>query len=222
MSVLGDERVKALGVDFGGARYKTVGHPLDVGRKLRGFPGSSAVLADPSTTDGGGATTHDRNGGKMKRILAGFAAAGLLALVLVPPCAQAQTAAGSAVRDEGPFSYDATKEATINGTVSGVITKPMAGMLWGAHLMVKTSSGTVDASLGRLAIEDKDANVFSAGQHVEVIGVMKTFNDKQVFLTRTVKVGDQVYTIRNENGFPVRDTSHGSDGQQAAQKGVRP
>jgi hypothetical protein len=157
----------------------------------------------------------------MKRIFMGLGAAGLLALVLFAPTVQAQ-AATNTVKSEGPFSYDATKETTIKGTVSSVITKPTAGMLWGAHLMVETSTGTVDASLGRLAIKGKDSSVFSAGQQVEVTGVMKTLNEKEVFLTRTVKVGDQVYTIRNQNGFPVRDTSHDRDSQQAAQKGVQP
>ena len=157
----------------------------------------------------------------MKRIFTSFGAVGLLALMLCAPTVRAQAAASSA-RPKGPFSYGAKKETTINGTVSSVITKPTAGMLWGAHLMVATSTGTVDASLGRLEIKGKDSTVFSAGQQVEVTGVMKTLNEKEVFLTRTVKVGNQVYTIRNEKGFPVRDTSHDRDSEQAAQKGVQP
>ena len=47
---------------------------------------------------------------------------------------------------------------------------------------------------------------------------MKTLRDKQVSVTRTVKVGGQIYTIRNQTGSGVAaDWKRAS--QKAAQKG---
>ena len=37
--------------------------------------------------------------------------------------------------------------------------------------------------------------------------MMRTLKDRQVFVTRTVKVGQQVYVIRNEHGIAVSPQS---------------
>jgi len=47
--------------------------------------------------------------------------------------------------------------------------------------------------------------------------VMKTIGNQKVFLARTVKVGDQVYTIRNEHGVPIPPQARASG--DAARKG---
>jgi hypothetical protein len=157
----------------------------------------------------------------MRRFFLGLGAAALLVPISLVPSSQAQSTVGTA-RPERPFNYDATKETTLAGKISAVITRPTPGMLWGSHLMIETSDGPVDASLGTLAMRGKNAATFAAGDKVEVTGVMKTFNDKQVFLARTVKVGGEVYTFRNENGFPVREAAHNRESQPTAQKEVRP
>jgi hypothetical protein len=135
----------------------------------------------------------------MKRLFVGFIALSLLCFVSSPPPTQAQTS-------EGPTSalgYDISKEITLSGTVSSVLMKHSPGMIMGSHLLLATISGPVDASLGMFGLRGKGALSVAAGQQVEVTGVMKTIKDKQVLLTRTVKVGGQVYTIRNEHGVPV-------------------
>jgi hypothetical protein len=157
----------------------------------------------------------------MKQVIIGLWAFCLLALVSPALSAQAQTAATTAPH-AGPFHYDSSLETTINGKVSSVITKPTQGMLMGSHLLVETSSSTVDASLGSLALRGKDAPAFAAGQQVALTGIMKTLKDKEVFLARTVKVGEQVYTFRNEHGFPVREESGSHEAVQPAQKAVQP
>jgi hypothetical protein len=48
---------------------------------------------------------------------------------------------------------------------------------------------------------------------------MKTIMDKQVFLVRTVKVSGEVYTIRNEHGFPVSPQARQRLSGKTAQKG---
>jgi hypothetical protein len=138
----------------------------------------------------------------MKRLFAGLCALALLSLISLLPPVQAQTSAVG-TRTAGPFSYDVTQEVTLNGTVSSVLTKPSPGMIMGSHLLLATPSGPVDASLGMFGLRGKGAVSVAAGQQIEVTGVMKTLKNKQVFLVRTVKAGGQVYTIRNEHGFPV-------------------
>jgi len=66
-----------------------------------------------------------------------------------------------------------------------------------------TPAGPVDASLEGSA-PGNGALSAAAGRQVEAIGVIRTIKDKPVFLARTVKVGGEVYTIRNEHGFSCR------------------
>lgn len=144
----------------------------------------------------------------MKQLFAVVCALALLSLISPPEARAVET------RHAGPFSYDVSKEVTLNGTVSSVLTKPSKGMIMGSHLLLSTASGPVDASLGRFALSGKGAVSVAAGQQIEVTGVMKTIKDKQVFLTRTVKVGSKVYTIRNEHGVAMSPQS-----RERAQRG---
>ncbi len=137
----------------------------------------------------------------MQRLFAGLCLLALLSLILSVPSSQAQTTAEN--KAAGPFSYDVTQEVTLNGTVSSVLTEPSRGMIMGSHLLLATPSGPVDASLGMYGLRGKGAVAVAVGQRVEVTGVMKTIHEKQVFLARTVRAGGQVYTIRNQRGFPI-------------------
>ncbi len=137
----------------------------------------------------------------MKRLFAGLCVLVLLSLLSLLPPFQAQAMAET--RTAGPLSYDVSQEVTLQGKVSSVLTKSAPGMIWGAHLLFATSSGPVDASLGRFALLGKGALSVAAGQQVEVTGVMKTIRDKQIFLARIVKAEGKVYTIRTEHGVPV-------------------
>jgi hypothetical protein len=120
--------------------------------------------------------------------------------VAAPVFAQAPAVAARPVPHQGPFSYDTTKEVTLSGTVSSVLKKPDPGMIMGSHLLLQTSTGNVDASLGRFTFVGKDAITVEAGQQVQMTGVMKNVNDKQFFLVRTLQVGGHTYNIRNEHG----------------------
>lgn len=112
--------------------------------------------------------------------------------------------------------YDITKEVTLSGTVSTVLEKAAPGMAWGSHLVIDTTSGKVDASLGRWGLAGKDALHVTPGQQVEVIGIMKTISDKTFFMVRTVKVNGKVYTIRNQHGAEISPQTR----KLAAEKGV--
>jgi hypothetical protein len=156
-------------------------------------------------------------GTMMKRLFAGLCALVLLSISLGAPV-QAQTAAAG-TRTAGPFSYDVSHEVTLLGTVSSVLTRPSPGMIMGSHLLLATPSGPVDASLAHFRLQGKGALSVAAGQQIEVTGVMKTIMERQVFLVRTVKVGSEVYTIRNEHGFPVSPQARERANGTTAQKG---
>jgi hypothetical protein len=136
---------------------------------------------------------------KPARMIAGLLTGLLVAVVAVPLGAQAAP-------ESHPY-YDITQEVTLNATVSSVLARPEPGMIIGSHLLLATPAGAVDASLGRFGLEGKGALSISAGEQVEVTGVMKTLRDKQVFVVRTVKVRGQVYTMRNEHGIQVSPQS---------------
>ncbi len=148
---------------------------------------------------------------KSAPIFAGLLAGLLFAIAAVP--------LGAQPAPETHKFYDITKEVTLKGAVSSVVTKASTGTMMGSHLMLVTASGPVDASLGRFGLQGKGALSVVAGEEVEVTGVMKTVRDKQIFVARTVKVGGRVYTVRNEHGIPVSPQSRERASQKTAQKG---
>jgi hypothetical protein len=154
----------------------------------------------------------------MKRPFAGLWALTLAALVLLAIPLHAQTAARTADSPR-PFSYNISDEVTLKGTVSSVLTKPSKGMIMGSHLLLQTSSGTVDASLGMFGLRGKGAVQAKAGDQIEITGIMKTIKGQQVFLSRTVKAGNQLYTVRNEHGFPVSPQARERATHKPATKG---
>lgn len=115
--------------------------------------------------------------------------------------------------------YDIRSEVTLTGVVLSVLRVPSQGMIAGSHILLATSSGTVDASLGRWGMEGDGALSVAPGQVIEVTGIMKTLPDKPVFVVRTAKVGDQTYQIRNEFGIPVSPQARERALQNGVQKG---
>jgi hypothetical protein len=137
-------------------------------------------------------------------LIAGLLSGLLVAILAVPLGAQP-------VPKAQPY-YDIAKEVTLNGTVSSVVSKPNVG----AHLVLATSSGAIDADLGRWGLMGKGSLHVAAGTRVAVTGEMKTYKDKQVFVARIVKVGSTVYTMRNEHGIPVSPQTRARAGQKPA------
>jgi hypothetical protein len=107
--------------------------------------------------------------------------------------------------------YDMSQEVRVSGTVSVVEKTPARGTeaMIGSHLIVETSAGKVDASLGRYALKGKSPLSLSSGQQVQMLGVMKTIKDQQVFVARVIQVNGHQYTIRNEHGFAYAAIAHG-------------
>jgi len=142
---------------------------------------------------------------KLHGIIAGPLIGVLLAMFAIPLSAQ----------PGDPHAYEIGKEVTLSGTISAVVTKTVPGMLMGGHLLLTTASGQVDASLGRWALQGKRPLSVFAGQQVDVTGIMEKIKGKEVFITRTVKSGGNVYTLRNQHGIEISPQTR----ERAAQRG---
>ncbi len=121
-------------------------------------------------------------------------------VILISSTSALQAQATTSARSATPFSYDIAEEVTVAGTVSSVLINAAPGMIVGSHLLLAASSGPMDASLGRFGLRGYGAVSVAAGQQIEATGVLKTIKDKPVLLVRIVKVGSEVYTIRNQHG----------------------
>jgi len=132
---------------------------------------------------------------KRNRTVAWLLAVFLFATLVVPLAAQSAGRSG--------LAYDVTRETKLTGTIAAVLPRPTHGMIFGSHLLLTTLSGKVDVSLGRWAMRVKGATGFTVGQQVELTGVMKTLNGKEVFLARTISCSGHIHTIRNERGMPI-------------------
>jgi hypothetical protein len=147
------------------------------------------------------------------------------ALVLCPFSSpiDAQTAE-TAAKTSALLWYDITKEVTITGTVTGVVRKaaPEMKMLGGSHLIVKATSGEViDASLGRFAMEGEGTVTVASGEQIQLTGVVRVINDKEVLFTRLVRTNGHLYKVRNEHGYALApepaNASAGSDTEGSRQ-----
>ena len=92
-------------------------------------------------------------------------------------------------------------------------------MILGAHLLVTTASGTVDASLGMFPFAGKGALSVREGNWVAITGMMTRINGKEIFLARTVKVGNEVYSIRDERGAIISPQERERGIEAPAEKG---
>jgi hypothetical protein len=154
----------------------------------------------------------------MKALSAGLFVLAILFLISSQHPIQAQTKA-DATKSSAPFNYDAREEITLNGTVTSVVTKTAPGMIAGSHLLLTTSSGPVDASLGRFGLQGYGAVSVGVGQKVEATGVMRTVKDKPVFVVRCVNVDGKTYAVRNQHGVVLSPQARKRAGQKTGQAG---
>jgi hypothetical protein len=144
----------------------------------------------------------------------------LVAFLLMAAPGYAQTTEAK-TKPVGPYSYDLSKEVKLIATVTSVVTNPPEGTFAGTHLLLQTSAGTVDASLGMLALKGKDAIAIEPGQHVHVTGEMKTLKNGDVFFARTIQVNGHLYMLRNEHGLPMTHTRRDGSPKSGTEGGQR-
>ncbi len=153
----------------------------------------------------------------MKPLSTGLCTVAVLLLISFQRPMQAQTA--PTATPAGLLGYDVNQEVTLTGTVSSVLTKAAPGMIVGSHLLLATAYGQVDASLGRFGLQGEGAVSVAAGQQIDATGVMKRIGDKSFLLVRSIKVGSEVYIVRNKHGFPVSPQARRRAVEKTAAKG---
>jgi hypothetical protein len=135
----------------------------------------------------------------------------------------AQTAE-TAAKASAPLWYDIAREVTLTGTVRSVVekTSPEMKMLAGSHLYVESESGKViDASLGGLATKREGALAIAIGEHIQLTGVMKLVNNKEVLFTRLIRTNNREYKIRNEHGYTLAPESTDGNANSDIKAGQR-
>jgi len=142
----------------------------------------------------------------MKKLLGGLGLLTLMAFSVFTVPSQADTTTKPKQVVTPRYKYDASKEVTLKGTISSVVTKPSKGMLMGEHVMLTTSSGSVDAHIGSYASRDKRLNSLAPGQSVSAVGVKMNIRGQNVFIVRTIEADGQTIKVRNQRGFFVGAT----------------
>lgn len=157
----------------------------------------------------------------MKRKLQGLGFAALLALMLNAGAAHAQSAA-STTKPAMPLRYDISKEVTLNATVQSVPAKSSGGG-WqssSSGFVLRTTGGLMEASLTPFVLSGKNGLAITAGQQIQVTGVMTTANNnKQLFVIRTIELGGRTYAIRDQRGFPLEHPAQNTSAEYVSKGG---
>lgn len=94
--------------------------------------------------------------------------------------------------------YDVSRETTVTGNVRGISVHKQAPS--GAHLLITTSQGLIDAHLGSFALRGSHPLSVSPGEQVSVVGVMTSVDGSEILLARTVSTANKTFVIRNQHG----------------------
>ena len=100
--------------------------------------------------------------------------------------------------------YDPKTIEKISGEVVSVETvTPMRGMHQGVDIVVKTEKETISVHLGPAwFLENQDVKIIPKDK-VEITGSRITFQGKPAIIASEVRKGDQVLSLRDENGYPA-------------------
>ncbi len=103
---------------------------------------------------------------------------------------------------KGMPKYDPAAEVTVKGTVEKV--EEHAGpMGWtGTHLVLKTENETLEVHVGPSAFVADKGFKFVAGDSIEVTGSQMKLEGAEALLARSIKKGEKILTLRNEQGIP--------------------
>jgi hypothetical protein len=120
-------------------------------------------------------------------------------------------AAATPVRSTG---YDLQKERTVVGTVVSfdLATKTPP---FGAHVVLQTTSGTLDVHLGNATFLQANHFSIKSGDTLRIIGENVPFGRGSQFVARIVQNGTQALPVRSISGMPL---SHAATKDESNQK----
>lgn len=102
--------------------------------------------------------------------------------------------------------YDLARESALQGTVIEY-TAVSSAAPFGAHVLLQTSAGTLDAHLGNSKLLEASHISLSAGDSVQVVGENLAFKGSTIFVVRTLQKGSQTVTLRSKTGIPLVNTT---------------
>jgi hypothetical protein len=137
----------------------------------------------------------------MKRLYPGLGALALLVFFSLAAPGYGQTAAAT-TKPTVPLRYDVSKEVTLSAVVQNLPQKSSSGLAQESFLVLQTRSGLINASVTRFTLTGKGSITITQGEQIQATGVMTRFQEKQVFVIRTLVVGGRAYQIRSQSGFP--------------------
>jgi hypothetical protein len=131
----------------------------------------------------------------------------LFALVLLfSLAAGAQQRVTSAPSHGRVSAYDVARESALEG-VALEYNATSSTSPFGAHVLLQTSAGAVDAHLGNSKVLEANHISLAAGDSVRVVGENLTFHNSTIFAVRTLQKGSQSVTLRSKNGMPLVNTT---------------
>ena len=99
-------------------------------------------------------------------------------------------------------SYDLQREVTLTGTVQSFIEAAETAPR-GAHVILQTSSGTVDVHLGDARLLAAHQFTIHSGDTLRIIGETVAYANGTQFVARIVQKGTQVLAVRSVRGIPL-------------------
>jgi len=125
----------------------------------------------------------------------------LSVLAATPASVQAQRSAANTPR------YDRATETTVRGTVETVeqITAGGRGRrgLGGTHLVLRAGDSQLPVHLGPRAYLNENKIIVNKGDTVEIVGSRVTLAGEAVVLAKEIRVGTNVWTLRDAAGLPL-------------------
>jgi hypothetical protein len=126
--------------------------------------------------------------------------------------AAAQSSDPSAVPSTGWNAVSSSLgEITVLGAIRQVVSDHVAGSPAGLHILVDGPLGSFDASLG-LYLPNEVRQALSNGVPVQITGVVRSTGGKDYLFARQLSIAGQQITIRNSNGFLLRNPTAAGSG----------
>jgi hypothetical protein len=100
------------------------------------------------------------------------------------------------------MAYDTSQEISAKGTVAAGedFACPASQGELGGHFILKTTSGDYEVHVAPARVLRSLHWKFEPGQELEVRGAKVKFRGKPGLLARQITVGNEIYTLRDQNG----------------------
>jgi hypothetical protein len=98
--------------------------------------------------------------------------------------------------------WNAADETTFGGVIGNVVARNPAGAPSGLNLSMTGARTGLYVNLGPNLRSDLRQSL-AAGQPIQVVGLVRSFNGQNYLLARQLIIGNQTIDIRNSNGFAI-------------------